>query len=226
VLTAGLDASADVRVSGLALDAELRPSFRLTTPWGAADVAALPLRGAHQATNAALAVAVAGVLGVGPEAAVAGLTQAKGAPWRMELCRTPGGVLVLNDAYNANPASMAAALDALAALDGRGRRFAVLGTMAELGPCSEEEHRRLGRRAAGCGVTAVVAVGAQAAPLAEGAREGGVDVVAVDTPEAAVAALAGRLRPGDAVLVKASRVAGLERVAAALAAGSPGEAVS
>ena len=226
VLTAGLDASADVRVSGLALDTELRPSFRLTTPWGAADVAALPLRGAHQATNAALAVAVAGVLGVGPEAAVAGLTQAKGAPWRMELCRTPGGVLVLNDAYNANPASMAAALDALAALDGRGRRFAVLGTMAELGPCSEEEHRRLGRRAAGCGVTAVVAVGAQAAPLAEGAREGGVDVVAVDTPEAAVAALAGRLRPGDAVLVKASRVAGLERVAAALAAGSPGEAVS
>jgi UDP-N-acetylmuramoyl-tripeptide--D-alanyl-D-alanine ligase len=219
VLTAGLGPTADVRVSGLTLDAELRPSFRLMTPWGDVDVAALPVRGAHQATNAALAVAVAGALGVGPEAAAAGLAEATGAPWRMELRRTAGGVLVLNDAYNANPASMAAALDALAALDGGGRRFAVLGHMAELGACSDDEHRRLGRLAAGCGLAAVVAVGPEAAPLAEGARDGGADVVVVDTPEAAVSALAGRLRPGDAVLVKASRVAGLERVAAALVGG-------
>jgi UDP-N-acetylmuramoyl-tripeptide--D-alanyl-D-alanine ligase len=217
VLTAGLSRSADVRVSDLTVDAELRPSFRLHTPWGEVGVDALPVRGAHQATNAALAVAVAGALGVGPEEAAGGLARTTGAPWRMELRRTADGVLVLNDAYNANPASMAAALDALAALDGGGRRFAVLGHMAELGACSEDEHRRLGRLAAGCGVAAVVAVGPEAAPLAEGAREGGAEVLVVDGPEAAYSALSGRLRPGDAVLVKASRVAGLERVAAALA---------
>src|SRR5205823_3909948 len=85
VLTAGAAAGADVRVSGLRLDDELRPSFRLDTPWGAADVPPLPVRGAHQAGNAAFAVAVAGVVGVGLDAAVAGLAGATGSPWRMEL---------------------------------------------------------------------------------------------------------------------------------------------
>jgi UDP-N-acetylmuramoyl-tripeptide--D-alanyl-D-alanine ligase len=97
--------------------------------------------------------------------------------------------------------------------------------MAELGTHSEEEHRRLGRLAAAAGVETVVAVApgpgpaalaAATAALAEGAREAGADAVVVDGPEAAVATLAPRLRAGDAVLVKASRVAGLERVAAAL----------
>src|SRR5207245_4686298 len=78
VLTAGLGPSADVRVSGITLDVDLRPSFRLDTPWGGVDVPALPVRGAHQAGNAALAVAVAGVLGVGLEAAAAGLVNASG----------------------------------------------------------------------------------------------------------------------------------------------------
>jgi UDP-N-acetylmuramoyl-tripeptide--D-alanyl-D-alanine ligase len=228
VLTAGLDPGADVRVSGITLDGELRPSFRLETPWGGADVSALPLRGAHQAGNAAFAVAVAGVLGVGLDAAVAGLARAAGSPWRMELCRTPAGLVVLNDAYNANPTSMAAALEALCSLDfsgghprtpgGAGRRFAVLGPMAELGACSDDEHRRLGRLAAACGLAALVTVGPEAGPLAESAREGGVDVIVVDGPEGAIEALAPRLRAGDAVLVKASRVAGLERLAAALEA--------
>ena len=175
----------------------------------------LPVRGAHQAGNAALAVAVAGIAGVGLEAAVAGLAGAVGSPWRMELRRTRAGLVVLNDAYNANPTSMAAALDALASLAGAGgRRFAVLGPMAELGPHAEEEHRRLGKLVAAVGVDTLVAVGATS--LADGARESGVDVVMVDGPEAAVTAIAPRLRVGDAVLVKASRVAGLERVADAL----------
>ncbi|HKN41123.1 MAG TPA: UDP-N-acetylmuramoyl-tripeptide--D-alanyl-D-alanine ligase, partial [Acidimicrobiia bacterium] len=95
-----------------------------------------------------------------------------------------------------------------------GRRFAVLGPMAELGPHAEEEHRRLGKLVAAVGVDTLVAVGATS--LADGARESGVDVVMVDGPEAAVTAIAPRLRVGDAVLVKASRVAGLERVADAL----------
>ena len=215
VLTAGTTGGADVRVSGVRLDDDLRPAFHLDTPWGAVDVPPLPVRGAHQAGNAALAVAVAGIAGVGLEAAVAGLAGAVGSPWRMELRRTRAGLVVLNDAYNANPTSMAAALDALASLAGAGgRRFAVLGPMAELGPHAEEEHRRLGKLVAAVGVDTLVAVGATS--LADGARESGVDVVMVDGPEAAVTAIAPRLRVGDAVLVKASRVAGLERVADAL----------
>jgi UDP-N-acetylmuramoyl-tripeptide--D-alanyl-D-alanine ligase len=229
VLTAGASAGADVRVSGVRLDDDLRPAFRLETPWGAVDVPPLPVRGAHQAVNAALAVAVAGAVGVTVEAAAAGLAGAIGSPWRMELLRTPAGLVVLNDSYNANPTSMAAAVDALASLPAGsgsgpgsgagGRRIAVLGPMAELGVHAAEEHQRLGKLVAAAGVDLLVAVTATA--LADGAREAGVEVVAAETAEEAVAALTPRLRPGDAVLVKASRVAGLERVAAALAAWAP-----
>jgi UDP-N-acetylmuramoyl-tripeptide--D-alanyl-D-alanine ligase len=146
----------------------------------------------------------------------------------MDLQRAPSGALVLDDSYNANPTSMAAALDALVALGGGGgRRYAVLGPMAELGPHAEEEHRRLGRLAAAAGVEAVVVVAATGpapdgpmssvmAALADGAREAGAEAVVVDGAEGALAELAMRLRAGDTVLVKASRVAGLERVAAQL----------
>ena len=227
VLTAGASAGADVRVSGVRLDDDLRPAFHLDTPWGAADVAPLPVRGAHQAANAALAVAVAGAVGVGLEAAVAGLAGTVGSPWRMELRRTPGGLVVLNDAYNANPTSMAAALDALASLSGGpggepgpgGRRLAVLGPMAELGVHAALEHERLGQLVAASGVDLLVAVAAPA--LAAAAREAGVEVVGVEGPEQAGEVLVPRLRAGDAILVKASRVAGLERVAAILGAWEP-----
>ncbi|HET9443651.1 MAG TPA: UDP-N-acetylmuramoyl-tripeptide--D-alanyl-D-alanine ligase, partial [Acidimicrobiales bacterium] len=215
VLTAGSSAGADVRVSGLRLDDDLRPAFRLDTPWGPVEVPPLPMRGAHQAGNAALAVAVAGLAGVDPEAAGAGLAGAVGSPLRMDLRRSPAGLVVLNDSYNANPTSMAAALDALGRLAvGGGRRYAVLGPMAELGPHSTSEHHRLGKLVAATGVELLVAVGAP--ELAEGARAAGAEAVDVDTADAAVGALAPRLRAGDAVLVKASRVVGLERVAAAL----------
>ena len=219
VLRVGLDPAADVTVSNLSLDAELRPSFRLDTPWGATDVGPLPVRGAHQAINAAFATAVAGLLGISPEEAAASLAGAVGSAWRMELHRTPGGLVVLNDAYNANPTSMAAALESLRSLGGR--RFAVLGPMAELGEGSEDEHRRIGRLAAGCGLAGLVVVGKEASALEDGARDGGIDVSLVDGPDDAVAALAPRLRPGDSVLVKASRVAGLERVADALCQWTP-----
>jgi UDP-N-acetylmuramoyl-tripeptide--D-alanyl-D-alanine ligase len=222
VCTAGLDPSADVAVSELRLDADLRPSFRLDTPWGAVEVGPIPVRGGHQATNAAMAVAVAGAIGVDVEAAAAGLASATGSAWRMELSRTPAGLVVLNDAYNANPTSMAAALQALHALNGGGRRFAVLGHMAELGAVSDEEHRRIGRLAATAEVpVVVVAVGREAAPLAEGAAEAGAAVVHVESPDAALAVLAGQLRSGDVVLVKASRVVGLEALAAALCEWEP-----
>ena len=213
VLTAGTSAGADIQVSGLRLDDELRPAFHLDTPWGSADVSPLPVRGAHQAGNAAYAVAVAGIVGVSLDDAVAGLAGAVGSPLRMDLRRSPAGLVVLNDSYNANPTSMAAAVEALATL-GTGRRFAVLGPMAELGPHSAAEHQRLGKLVAAAGVEMLVAVNAP--ELAEGARAAGTEAVEVTSPEAAVVALAAHLRAGDAVLVKASRVVGLERVAAAL----------
>ncbi len=104
-------------------------------------------------------IAVAGVVGVSLPDAVTGLAGAVGSPLRMDLRRSPAGLLVLNDSYNANPTSMAAAVDALASL-GAGRRFAVLGPMAELGPHSAAEHQRLGKMVAAAGVELLVTVNA------------------------------------------------------------------
>ena len=219
VLTAGGASHADVRFSAVHLDDELRCAFHLETPWGSADVPPLPVRGAHQAGNAAFAVAVAGVVGLSLGDAVAGLAGAVGSPLRMDLQRSPAGLLVLNDSYNANPTSMAAAVDALASL-GAGRRFAVLGPMAELGPHSAAEHQRLGKLVAAAGVEMLVTVNAP--ELAEGARAAGAEAIDVPTPHAAVTALTAHLRSGDAVLIKASRVVGLEQVAEALLDWTPG----
>jgi UDP-N-acetylmuramoyl-tripeptide--D-alanyl-D-alanine ligase len=188
---------ADVRAEGAGLDAELRPRFRLASPWGAADVA-LAVRGEHMVGNALAAAAAALACEVPVEAVAAGLGKAELSRWRMELVRLPSGARVLNDAYNANPASMAAALRALARLDAR-RRVAVLGLMAELGETSDAEHRAVGALARDLGIK-VVAVAAPA--------YGGVPVAGLDE---ALAAL-GPLGEGDAVLLKASRVVGLERL--------------
>ena len=140
----------------------------------------------------------------------------------MEVTLRPDGVRVINDAYNANPESMRAALTALTSMAGQGRSFAVLGQMAELGGNSRAWHEEIGAFAARSGVTELVVVGEQAAPMLAGATaQPGWDGGLLHVPDgpAAVAALAGRIRPGDAVLVKASRSAALWDVAIALAAG-------
>jgi UDP-N-acetylmuramoyl-tripeptide--D-alanyl-D-alanine ligase len=204
VLTFGVHGG-DVRATEVRTDAELRPSFRLETPWGGADVR-LAVHGAHQAANAAAAAAAALVLGVELETVVDGLATASASPWRMEVSRSPAGTLVLNDAYNANPASAEAALRALAAVGAR-RRSAVLGPMLELGAVSAAEHRRIARLAEELGVL-VVAVGTD---------EYGLSVE--PDADAALAAL-GPLGRDDAVLVKASRAAGLEKLAARLLDGA------
>ena len=129
----------DVQAEDVRLDADLRPSFALVTPWGRAEVQ-LAVRGAHMVDNALAAAAAALVCGVALDEVAAGLDRAGLSRWRMELATLPSGARVLNDAYNANPTSMAAALRALAALDAE-RRIAVLGVMAEIGPSSDEEHR-------------------------------------------------------------------------------------
>lgn len=201
-------AGGDVRADGVTVDDELRASLTITSPWGRAGLR-LAARGAHQVANALAAAAAALAAGATLEDVAAGLGEAAVSPWRMELLTAPSGAVVLNDAYNANPASASAALRALARLPAR-RRVAVLGAMAELGAGSAAAHRDVGDLARSLDIR-VVAV---AAP-----DYGGEDVADLD---GALSAL-GELGDGDAVLVKGSRVFGLERLAAALVSGRRAE---
>ncbi len=220
VVTFGTSAGADVRVSDLTIDEQGRPRFTLTTPDGSAQVA-LPLAGEHQAMNAAAAAAVAHVRGVGAER-IGGLldTVVPRSRWRMEISDRDDGVTVINDAYNANPDSMRAALKTLAAIGGgRRRTVAVLGEMLELGESSRDEHDAIGRLVVRLDVSRLVVVGEGAKPIHLGAcLEGSWDEESVFVPdiEAALEFIDDDVRAGDVVLVKASRGVGLERVAAAM----------
>ena len=212
VLLVGRDPGADVRISAVELDDELRPRFVLETSWGSAPVM-LGLRGEQQVENAAMAAGVALWLGAPLETVVAGLRDASGASLRMELVRTADGVIIINDAYNSSPTSAAAAVRSLAHLRVGGRRVAVLGEMLELGPDAAAEHEAIGALAGAAGIDLLVAVGEPASALAAGARGTALVVRAVPDAAAATAPLADQVRPGDAVLVKASRAVGLEHVA-------------
>ena len=208
-------AGADVVASAIALDELARPTFTAHTPWGSA-TARLSVAGRHQVDNALLALAAAGYAGVDIAVAAEALESADISAWRGEILEV-GGARILNDAYNANPTSTRAALDTLAALDVPGRRFAVLGIMAEIGETAHEEHRGVGAYAHEVGVDRLVVVGEDAEGLAEGARDAGMapgQVMVVDDADEAAAAV-DDLTAGDALLVKASRVAALEAVAAA-----------
>ncbi len=188
----------EVHAIAVEVDGDLRTRFELRSPWGSTEVV-LAVRGAHNVHNALAAAAVGLVCGVDLAAVAEGLGHAEGSPWRMDLRRAPGGLQVLNDAYNAGPASMEAALHALARLDAD-RRIAVLGPMAELGDHHEAAHRRVAELAAALGIE-VLAVGTD-----------DYGVASVPDTDAALEAL-GPLGEGDAVLIKGSRVAGLERLA-------------
>jgi UDP-N-acetylmuramoyl-tripeptide--D-alanyl-D-alanine ligase len=211
VLTFGRAAHADVRVLDLVLDRLGRPSFTLRTAGVSARVA-LPLVGAHQALNASAAAAAALAAGLPLDVAAAALATASLSGWRLELRHLAGGATLLNDSYNANPDSTRAALDALAAIEG-GRRIAVLGEMRELGADSGAEHRSVGEYAASR-ADVVAAVGEAAQPIADGA---GKQAVTLADNDAAIDWLRAHLAPGQVVLVKASRAARLDEVAAALA---------
>jgi UDP-N-acetylmuramoyl-tripeptide--D-alanyl-D-alanine ligase len=150
----------------------------------------------------------------------AGLATAALSPGRMQVRRRPDGLTVVDDAYNANPSSMAAALKTLAALGRQGgRTVAVLGEMAELGPTAAAEHDRIGRLATRLGIDRLVGVGESGRVMVNAARMEGMwpeEAEAVADPEAALALLTPVLAPADVVLVKASRVVALDRVADAL----------
>jgi UDP-N-acetylmuramoyl-tripeptide--D-alanyl-D-alanine ligase len=225
VLGYGVESEASVTAEDIELDDAARAAFTAVTPWGRARVR-LPLAGRHHVGNALAALAVAGHLGVDLGDAAAALATAPVSPWRGEIVDA-GGVRVLNDAYNANPTAAIAALETLSALRCDGRTWAVLGTMAEIGSGAEDEHRRVGERCARLGVGRLVAVGEHAAAYAAGATEGGLatdDVAEVADAGEALAHLLDGVEPGDAVLVKASRVAGLEAVATGLVARREGAA--
>ncbi len=220
VVTFGRSAGAQVRAADVSLDRLSRPRFVLRTPDGSAPVA-LRLHGEHNVTNALAAAALAAELGMGIEAIAAGLSVATArSRWRMEVTERADGVIVVNDAYNASPEAVAAALAALGVIAAGGRSYAVLGRMAELGDRSREFHEQAGVVAARTGLTGIIAVGDEAAPILTGARsEPGYagELLAVPDGQAALSTVAKRLRPGDVVLVKASRAAGLQTVALALA---------
>ncbi|MFF7402078.1 UDP-N-acetylmuramoyl-tripeptide--D-alanyl-D-alanine ligase [Streptomyces murinus] len=220
VVLFGESAEADVRAENVRLTDTGQPTFRLHTPSGASDVT-MRLYGEHHVSNALAAAAVAHELGMSAEEIATALSGAGSlSRWRMEVTERPDGVTIVNDAYNANPESMRAALRALAAM-GRGRRtWAVLGKMAELGDEALAEHDAVGRLAVRLNVSKLVAVGGiEASWLQLGAyNEGswGEESVHVSDAQAAIDLLRSELRPGDVVLVKASRSVGLEGVAAAL----------
>lgn len=203
-LTFGRTDHADVRIRDLALDDSGFPTFTVTSEGKSVNVA-LAMAGEHQALNAGAAIAAALAVGVDVETAVSGMARAEGSPWRMEIHR--GSVTVVNDAYNANPDSVEAALRTVAKMPGR--HVAVLGLMAELGTVEEEEHLRIGRLVAELGFAAVVVVGDDPG-IARGA---GRIARNVSDPATAARVLSGFVRDGDVVLVKASRSVGLEGLA-------------
>ena len=206
-LTFGREVDADVGAAEVIVDDTGCPTFTLVTPHGNARVH-LQLAGEHQVLNAAAATAAGLAVGVDLATLASGLEQAEGSAWRMEIHH--GRYTVVNDAYNANPTSVRAALRTVAALPGR--HIAVLGKMAELGSVEAEEHRRMGAEARELGYAAVLTVGDDPG-FAEGA--GDLARSAADQQEA-LEMLSTLVRPGDVVLVKASRAIGLEALAEAL----------
>ncbi len=218
VVTFGTSASADVRAETVWLDPEGRARFTLAAGEERAGVE-LAVPGEHMVANALAAAAVGRVFEIPLAEVAAALGSATVSPWRMETFTTPGGVRVVNDAYNANPESMAAALRAARWMAGHGHLIAVLGTMAELGPISMEEHERVGELAARLRVDRLITVGSAARPIAAAGVREGVEpdnVAAYETADEALDDVRRSAGSGDVVLFKGSRVAGLERLAEAL----------
>ena len=224
VVTFGQSPTADARATDLRLDSRARAAF--TLHWGdQAEPVQLQVAGEHQVANALAVAAVARSLGLSIEQVAMGLRAATArSRWRMEITEAPGDVTVINDAYNANPESMRAALRTASTMAAGRRSWAVLGEMRELGERADADHAEIGRLAHELGMR-VVSVGSAA--LVDAARAAGAapdHAVLVPDADAAIALLRSAIVPGDVILVKASRSIGLERVAQALVAGD--EAVS
>lgn len=198
VLTFGEGGNTDVRITAVDVDDELRPTITLDTQWGRV-VATPPTRGAHMAPNVAAAAAAALWLGVSVADVESGIAASSVSPWRMEVFRSTGGATVINDTYNANPTSMRGALDSLRRLP-QTRKIAVVGYMAELGDGEGEAHVGIANEIRDAGIE-LIAVG--------------TDLYGVDPAQSPLDVLAGA-DDDTAILIKASRSAGLEQLADAL----------
>jgi UDP-N-acetylmuramoyl-tripeptide--D-alanyl-D-alanine ligase len=220
VVLVGENDKADIRATDIVLDDEARASYRLITPQGEADVK-LAVHGAHQVGNSLSAVAVALELGATVDQVAQWLSNAQRASeHRMDVRTRADGVTVVDDAYNANPESVRAALKSLATMaragGGQRRSWAVLGKMAELGESHVSAHDEIGRLAVRLDINRLVVIGEAARPMHQGAHlEGswGEESVLVPDVDAAVALLRDELQAGDVVLVKASKSEALWRVA-------------
>ena len=214
VVTYGLREDADVRADDIGIDEESCASFRLHTSVGEREIH-LAVPGRHNVYNALAAAAVSLYLEVSLDDVAEGLSSAQAGEMRMQLFQSASGVHVINDAYNANPSSMRAAIETLSEMQTDGERIAVLGDMAELGSLTELAHFRIGEEIARLPIGVLVTVGEKARRIADGARVEGMDEANIRpcaTPEEASEVLDDLLEPSDVVLVKASRVMGLERV--------------
>lgn len=214
-ITFGFGEHNDLCVRDLAMD-DRGVRFRV----GSSREFVVPVLGRHSASNAAAAIAIARHLGIADDRIAAGLAGCEGPAMRLQL-REVNGFRILNDAYNANPASMRAAIEMLFALDCRGRRIAVLGEMRELGLASEDAHREMGRYVTTQAIDHLLCVGANARLIAQEAISGGFSRRKVHcSPDSATAGkvLAGMAKDGDTVLLKGSRGVKLELVEQALMA--------
>jgi UDP-N-acetylmuramyl pentapeptide synthase len=217
VITFGVAGGAEVRAVGEVTDGPGGLAF--TVEHGSArQPITLALSGRHNVTNALAATGAGLALGFTLAEIAAGLAAARPVKGRC-VWRTAGGVRILDDTYNANPASMRAALDTVAGHRGSARLIAVLGDMLELGAGADEAHREIGRHAAAAGAAVVVGMGQRARLLVEAARAAGVaEARHPETFEDTVAFLLKELVPGDLVLVKGSRGMRMERIVDALVA--------
>lgn len=175
--------------------------------------AAIPVPGAHMVSNALLAAAVGLEFGLGLEAIATGLASVEFTGGRLQR-KNLGGILFIDDSYNANPDSMKAAVDTFAALETKGRKFVIAGAMAELGDTSEAEHIRIGKLAAHSGVNYFVSVGGELARSMTAGLNGSslASVSHFDDQESCAAWLKAETREGDMVLVKGSRSSAMEKV--------------
>ncbi|MCD6020610.1 MAG: UDP-N-acetylmuramoylalanyl-D-glutamyl-2,6-diaminopimelate/D-alanyl-D-alanyl ligase [Actinomycetia bacterium] len=218
VVTFGTRSAADVRAEDVSLDPEGRASFRMSAD-GAEVRVHLAVPGEHMVSNALAAAAVGRELAISLDDAAHALGEAGVSPWRMEMFTTASGVRVLNDAYNANPESTAAALRTARWIAGEDRLIAVLGEMAELGPISADEHDRVGELAARVRVDRLITVGDPARAVARAALREGMepeDVASYVTAAEALGDVRASAGRGDLVLCKGSRIAALEAIAEAL----------
>ncbi len=209
ILSFALQAEADVTAEHLRPRGLAGTDFLLKTPSGHVEIR-LRLPGLHNVSNALAAAAVGVAAGARVEQIKAGLEAVAPEQMRTQVIHAPKGFAIINDAYNANPDSMTAALQLLATVEGR--KIAVLGDMLELGDKARAAHERLGACVAEGGIDWLITVGEFADVTAEQAAARGVQVDVVDNPQAAVSLLRPALRAGDTVLVKASRALALERV--------------